>query len=243
MPLDRRVFFVVIATMVLAAAAPAATINVPGDQSTIQAGINVAVSGQDEVVVAPGTYTETIDFNGKVITVRGSGGADVTTIDGNGVGPVVTFATSEGSGSVRSGAGVLMVGASPSIVDCVIALNDSDFDGGGMAVTAGSDPTLSGVTFAGNTGFTGGAMFMSADSSLAMTGGGFIGNAGNGGAAAFISGTATFTGTTFIDNTANFDGGAINCQGGSWISSTACSGATSAWVQRGRPSPTCSPER
>ncbi|MHC5024434.1 MAG: right-handed parallel beta-helix repeat-containing protein, partial [Planctomycetota bacterium] len=31
--------------------------------------------------------------------------------------------------------------------------------------------------------------------------------------AAFISGTATFTGTAFVGNTANFDGGAINSQG------------------------------
>ncbi|MCH9022482.1 MAG: hypothetical protein IID32_06930, partial [Planctomycetes bacterium] len=47
----------------------AATINVPGDQPTIQAGIDAAVNG-DEVVVAPGTYNEIIDFLGKAITVR-----------------------------------------------------------------------------------------------------------------------------------------------------------------------------
>ncbi len=49
----------------------AATINVPADQATIQAGINAAVSGVDEVVVAPGTYLEAINFLGKAITVRG----------------------------------------------------------------------------------------------------------------------------------------------------------------------------
>ena len=74
------------AVAVLLAAAPVANaviINVPGDEPTIQAGIDAAVDG-DEVVVAPGTYFEAIDFLNKAITVRSSGGAAVTTIDGGG---------------------------------------------------------------------------------------------------------------------------------------------------------------
>ena len=43
-------------------------INVPGDQPTIQAGINAAVDG-DVVLVAEGTYYENISFSGKKITV------------------------------------------------------------------------------------------------------------------------------------------------------------------------------
>ena len=49
-------------------------INVPGDQPTIQAGIDEAVNG-DEVVVAPDTYIETINLLGKEIVLRSSGGA------------------------------------------------------------------------------------------------------------------------------------------------------------------------
>ena len=63
----------------------AAAVNVPGDQPTIQDGINAAVSGVDEVVVDDGTYNEIIDFNGKAITVRSVNGAAVTTIDATGV--------------------------------------------------------------------------------------------------------------------------------------------------------------
>jgi hypothetical protein len=43
-------------------------INVPGDQTTIQAGIKAAIDG-DTVLVAPNTYYENINFNGKRIVV------------------------------------------------------------------------------------------------------------------------------------------------------------------------------
>ena len=70
------------------------TIHVPADQSTIQAAINAAKNG-DTVLVAPGTYIENINFNGKAITVTSSGGPSVTIIDGRAKASVVTFNTGE----------------------------------------------------------------------------------------------------------------------------------------------------
>jgi len=62
----------------------AATIHVPADQPTIQAGVDAAVNG-DTVLVHPGTYTgvgnHSILVHGKDILVKGRGGRDSTIID------------------------------------------------------------------------------------------------------------------------------------------------------------------
>ncbi|MCA8962212.1 MAG: hypothetical protein KDC38_16920, partial [Planctomycetes bacterium] len=119
----------------------AAQIQVPGDQPTIQSAILVAAPG-DEVVVAPGTYSEAIDFLGKAIVVRSSGGAATTTLDGLSLpSSIVTFTNAEGADSVlegftmtqgqgtvpsgftHRGLAIYIVGASPTIRECVIEDN------------------------------------------------------------------------------------------------------------------------
>ena len=63
----------------------AGTIDVPGDFLTIQDAIN-AGADVDEIVVAPGTYFETINFLGKSVTVRSTDGPEVTIIEEAAVG-------------------------------------------------------------------------------------------------------------------------------------------------------------
>src|SRR5271157_3313567 len=154
---------VAVLTLVTPRVADAATIHVPTDQPTIQAAINAASNG-DTVQVAPGTYHENINFMGKAITVTSTGGPQVTTINGGGVGSVVTFSTSEGltsllngftvtngSGTNYSGGGVYIRDASPTITGNVITGNSADAYGGGIYVQGGSS-VLQGNVISHNAG-------------------------------------------------------------------------------------------
>src|SRR5262249_47403164 len=79
-----------------------ATIQVPDDQPTIQTAINAAAPSGDVIVVAPGTYIESLDYNGKAVTIQSAKGPAVTTINGVGI-SVVQFHTGEGRESVLQG--------------------------------------------------------------------------------------------------------------------------------------------
>lgn len=94
----------------------AATIHVPTQAGTIQSGIDLSVNG-DTVLIAPGTYHERINFDGKAIIVASRylttgdpGYNEVTIIDADpailgptDTGSVVMFVNGEGAGSVLYG--------------------------------------------------------------------------------------------------------------------------------------------
>ena len=158
----------------VATATFAATINVPADQPTIQAGINAASNG-DTILVAPGKYLENINFMGKAITVVSSGGPRATVIDGGNVNSVVTFSSGETSTSVvrgftiqngnatagiGEGGGIQVEGTSPTIVGNIITQNQAcEGDGIGVGfgspiiknnlITKNSDSTCGGIGGAG----------------------------------------------------------------------------------------------
>jgi hypothetical protein len=136
-----------------AISAPASTIHIPGDQPTIQAGINAAGNG-DTVLVAPGIYYENIDFKGKAITVTSSAGPATAIIDGSGTAgmPVVVFKTRELRTSVLSGftiqhggtqtassqasGGIFVSGAAPTIRNNIVTANQCSgiFANGGALI-------------------------------------------------------------------------------------------------------------
>ncbi len=170
-----------------AGSASAATINVPADQGTIQAAIDAASAG-DVVLVAPGTYYELLDFKGKAITVKSSGGAAVTILDGNHSGPIVKFVSGETNASILQGftlthayvnddgsAVQLSEGASPTIVDDSFVDNAeaTGYWGGAIGGEGGETPVIMRDYFTGNTcgsqffdsvvGFVGGASPIIAD--------------------------------------------------------------------------------
>jgi hypothetical protein len=185
------------------------TINVPFDKATIQAAIDAAFD-TDTVLVAPGTYKENIDFKGKAITVTSTGDPKLTIIDGNAAGSVVSFVTSEGSGSVLNGftvqnglssfdtpgfgdgGGILIEGASPTITNNRI-VNNHACTGIGISVSFGS-PLIQGNLISGN-------------SQVGCSGG-----IGGGGISIGGKGTARILNNTITDNALPYaaDGGGIS---------------------------------
>ncbi len=104
----------------------------------IQEAIEVAAEGAS-IIVAPGTYRESIDFLGKSIQLIGMevnepNGATWPVIDGDGADTVVRFAGGEGSsstligftitgGRARSTGAIECVASSPTITNCLIVGN------------------------------------------------------------------------------------------------------------------------
>ena len=80
----------------LSIAANAATITVPDDQPTIQAGINAATNG-DEVIVKPGIYYENISINGKDITLSSTDPTSSTVVAASNPTPEIVMSTGAAS--------------------------------------------------------------------------------------------------------------------------------------------------
>ncbi len=106
-----------------------------GPKATIQAAINAAGSG-NEVIVAPGTYPEKINFGGALVAVRSAEGAATTIIDAQGTGTVVSFGSAAGpdtllegftitGGYAGHGGGMANYG-SPTIRDCIFTANQAN---------------------------------------------------------------------------------------------------------------------
>lgn len=211
--------------------ANADVLNVPSDFPTIQIAVNLASAG-DEIVVAPGTYFEDIDFLGKQLTLRSSGGAAVTTIDAIGrFDPVITILGSSADGSVvegftltngqatdaapgERGGGIYIDSADVTIRDGVITDNFATI--GGAIYANASLLTIENTVIEGNEATGNGGAFYLNNSNTAVVDSLFASNAsGNFGGAAFMStGSSTFVNCEFTLNGAVVRGGAINCTTG-----------------------------
>jgi predicted outer membrane repeat protein len=150
-----------ILALTLAQAAPT-TIQVPADYPTLQLAINAAGSG-DTIVVAPGTYPESILFTGKALTMMSSGGPQVTTIDGSGfLKSVITLNT-----------GGLFPEPECTIQGFTITGGDTLLGGG---IHAATSLTVDDCIFVDNMGVEGGGIYVGDISAFTATNCSFVDN-------------------------------------------------------------------
>jgi hypothetical protein len=203
-----------------------------GPKATIGAAIAVAANG-DQILVAAATYGERIDFQGKAVVLRGLIGADVTIIDGGGIGPVVECVSGEGpstvlegftirGGAAGLGGGMYNAGSSPTIRDCVFTDNSADI-GGAIRNQYGASPLIEGCSFIENTASVGGGAVVNSEGHPELRDCLFLHNhtGGGGGAIANLNATGGSVRTIncrFFQNTAgSLSSGVIDGSGGTYV--------------------------
>ena len=210
--------------------APAATIRVPGDQPTIQGGLNAASIG-DTVLVACGTYYEhDIDMTSTVTLRSETGDPDCVVIDADRMGRVfvclyegpgttiegvtITGGWAMGGGDESCGAGVLCNHASLTLRRVRFADNAGGYLGAGMYCTNSATAVIDQCEFVGNDGGTGGGLACVLSSGVTITDCVFSGNwAGTGAGLYCRESSPTLENVVFSNNqawaTSDYYGGGI----------------------------------
>ena len=171
------------------------------DYVTIQKAI-IESSDGDTVYVAIGTYYENIRFPpNKTISLISKNGAELTVIDGDNNGSVVTFATGNNStldgftitnGTTSENGGGVRIGrsSSPTITNCIITDNEA-FAGGGISCGDSSAPFITNSIIQNN--------LVTGDNS----------ESNGGGIHASTSSTPTITNCIIKNNTSDWSGGGL----------------------------------
>ena len=208
-------------------------IDIPGDEPTIQVGINVAING-DTLLVQPGTYLENINYNSKNITIaslflttQDTTYISQTIIDGDQNGCVVSFENGETMGAVLtgftitngnipgSGGGISCFYTSyPRLENLIISGNYAEYNGGGIICGAFASPSLENVTVTNNSaGGNGGGIFCFNYCSPSLENVTISNNTSQNGGGIFCleSCSANLDNVIITNNSANSDGGGILC--------------------------------
>ena len=238
-----------LATLVMTGLAHAATVRVPADQPTLQAGIDAA-GNLDSVLVAPGIYAGTSNKNlslaGKSIVLVSETGAGATIIDceGSGRGLLIEspgadatiidgFTFRNGSVPAAQGAAINFQLASPAVRNCVFA--DNAAGGGGALYCHFASPAIEDCVFLRNSGNGGGVATVGMDARPTFRRCVFANGNGGRGAGSY-SGAASsprFEACIFNRNSATQTGGAIYSQSNAVVRLVNCTLHANAGVGAG----------
>lgn len=206
----------------------AATIHVPSDQATIQAGINVAVYGDTVLIDCGEYYVNDIQMKSGVCLKSLTGSADCVILDGGDIGTImmvdgadpftkiegITF--TNGNGIYNSGGAIYTSSSYTEYANCRFDGNGSSNRGG--AITAFSDQsTFTDCQFEGNHSGSGGALYLQGD--ITFSGCSFSGNW----ASSFSGGAIYTTGLVTLDSCDFNSNNAVACileNGGSILNCT-----------------------
>jgi len=205
---------------------------VPDIYSTIQAAIDASWHG-DVIIVRPGTYEENIDFKGRNITLQSTDPenpavAAQTIIDGQGLGPVVSFGGGQsretkllgftitgGDAGTSSGGGIRISGnAAPQIKFNVITDNQARY-GAGAFVEGESKPVFENNIFYANTANRrrGAGIYVVGQSEVIIKNNVFRDHVGgNGVIYIYDNSSVEITGNTIINNSTDFGVGGIKVE-------------------------------
>jgi predicted outer membrane repeat protein len=201
--------------------------------ATIQAGIK-AVKAGGVVLVHPGTYSETVSFNGKDITVKSAEGFAKTVIDGNtaivsaNIKGLVTFKNGEGPDSVLSGftiingsskSGIYCEKSGPTLEDLRISHN-SNTSGAGIFCTTNAYPVVRNSVISENSATNfGGGIYCKDNSYVFLQNAEITKNTAYGGGGIYCSESSgiSLKHGTLADNSAQEQGSGILIRDASYI--------------------------
>ena len=234
--------------MIVSTVTYATIIDVPGDYSTIQAGLNAATQG-DTVLVQPGTYVENIVWppvNG--IKLFSAGDSSNSVIDGNNTGRIISvtstgnidtstviqgFRITHGS-SIQSGGGIDCQNSSVTIRSCAIISNSANLYGGGIACRDQSNSEVINCYISGNSAITcggGGIACLSSNPNIInciIIGNQSLGEheGGGGGGICFFYCNPILTDVILIGNSAIYGGSIYICSSSPNLTDVTISGNT-----------------
>lgn len=223
----KRAIFL-IALLLALTSTHAATIHVPWDQPTIQAGIDAAADG-DTVQVYDGTYSGSgnrdITFAGKRVLLKSVNGPELTIIDCEGDPATPHRGFSIGSGddtttivqgftiangyAIDRGGAIFCNGGTVTILDCIVRDNTASATGGGIYTY--SSMVVRNTVFENNHASTTGGGFTDRFSCSLVENCLFDGNVALSAGGGLLSSNSTtrVNGCTFVNNRADVIGGGL----------------------------------